>query len=197
MNRLELANAEIHEKAHAVLQKYHHDLASAGVKLTVFFSRKVSKFGEYLDTEESLRCNRQPAYATIRVATESERALGFGDAVVVLDYHGYNHRLKDTSRDALISHELHHLKPKQSKDGNYLRHANARPRLLTVPHDLEIGIFLSPIRVFGRAATDFVMADTLFWDVKTEIEIHNKAERKKAEGGTKERNTEENSIAPN
>lgn len=186
MNRLELTNAEIHEKAHAVLQKYHPDLASVGVRLTVLFSRKVSKSGEYLDGKDSLRCNRKPAAATIKLATEHEKALGSGDAIIVLDHYVYSRVLKDERRrDSLFSHELHHLCTRAAKGGGYLRHPDGRPRLGTVPHDLEVGLFIKPIRQFGIFATDFLTADAMVWHIKCALHEHESRENEEQEGGEK------------
>lgn len=176
MDKLELASPEIHNKAYEVMKKFHPDLWEAGVSLTVFFSRKLSTSGEFMDSEDSLVCRGGPALATIRLSKESEKALGSGDVVIVLDYSAYTNSLTEPERDSLFDHELAHLTTKRAIGVGLRKTHYGRPVLGIVQHEFEMGIFIEPILRHGINSTDYQAAEGLFRVVRTALIAHKKRE---------------------
>lgn len=82
-------------------------------------------------------------YGLARVVCAKDRAKGMGDAEVTLDKDWWmdEETTTDEMREALLDHELHHLRVKEDADGAVLRDDSGRPRIVLRKHDVEAGWF--------------------------------------------------------
>ncbi len=114
------------------LSTFHADLEMAEVTIEVLFA--VS------DKTPALKHHGQPALAIIKPMSQKDRAAGSADARLIVDEDRWE-ELTERQRNALLDHELQHLKLARAEDGSVKRDDCGRPKLKTRHHDMEIGIF--------------------------------------------------------
>lgn len=148
------ASSDVLETHIARMQAEHHpDLQ--GVTIGALF---------VFDTESSepvLMHQGYGALAVVRITPMRERALGVADAVIVVDRSSWL-GLKALQRDALIDHELEHLRRAIDEDtGKAKFDALNRPKLRMRHHDHQLGWFDSIARRHGENSPEMLQAKQL------------------------------------
>lgn len=146
-----------------ITNKYHPALAETGCNIGGVFASN--------ETGPAVKLHGVAALATIQAVSAKRRPNCEHDAEITIDASEWN-ALSPQQQDALIHHELGHLKRKEhsAKKLDKLRKENpdcpawqidnlGRPKLGTVPADFSPGdAFHSTIAIFGPAAIEFVGA---------------------------------------
>jgi len=131
---------------------YHGDLVEAGVRVsTLMVAEYDEESGDVLPT---LKHQGYAAGATIKASSLKERALGIGDALLVIDTHTWD-ALDKAGRVALIDHELEHLQVLLDQGGGGAKVDDlGRPKLKLRLHDWQMGGFTSIARRHGLSAPE-------------------------------------------
>lgn len=79
-------------------------------------------------------------YGQAKIVTLKDRALGHGDAEILLDGDWWDEDSTEEQQRALLDHELHHIAAKKVK-GQYVYDDLGRPLLRLRNHDVEVGWF--------------------------------------------------------
>lgn len=147
------ADDEVMATVEKVMKKYHADLHAEGVAITVLIARS--------EDGPPLKVRGQEALGSIRVTKSTERALGLGDALMMIN--GEAMPAWNSGRlQAVIDHELTHLALKKSKKtGAVERDDLDRPKLKIREHDYEFGWFAETANRFGEDSFEFSQAREL------------------------------------
>lgn len=137
----------------SVRDDYHDELA--GVTVSALF---------VFDTESTtavLKHQGYPALAVVRITPIRDRALQIADATIVVDRSGWL-TLSQRQRDALIDHELTHLRRVVDKEtGHPVFDVLDRPKLAMRRHDHQFGWFDEIAQRHGEASPEVRQAQTL------------------------------------
>lgn len=153
----ERANPKVLKELDGVTEQYHGGLHDAGVTVDVLLA--YAACDQNGDPRGPAITDRgTPALATIRVTALKERALGLGDAVMILDGNRID-EWSDAELVAVLDHELSHLELNPEK-----RDDLDRPKLKTVPHDMTIGGFELVARRHGQDAPEVQQVMNLLGD---------------------------------
>ena len=147
------ADDEVNATVEKVMAKHHPKLQTAGVKITVLIARS--------EEGPPLRVRGQEALGSIRVTKLADRALGIGDALMMLN--GEAMPAWNSNRlQAVIDHELTHLVLKENKTtGAPERDDLDRPKLKIREHDFEFGWFGATASRYGEDSFEFSQAREL------------------------------------
>lgn len=147
----------VRDRMNAMITKYHPDLKGAGVSIDLVF---VSHEEEDAD-KPALMLHGYACLAVVRRIPLKDRAMGRGDAEIVIDEFRYD-ELKAKEQDALLDHELYHLVVVKEADGVKVRRdAIARPVLKMRKHDREFGWFDAIARRHGENSNEVRQARLL------------------------------------
>lgn len=107
-----------------------------------------------------------PAAAVVSITPLKSRALGVADAVIVVDRSTWL-MLSAAQRDALVDHELMHLKRVTDEETEEPKFdALDRPKLAMRPHDHQLGWFDEIARRHGEASCEIRQARQLLEQTK-------------------------------
>ena len=144
-------DSEVEEMAAAAMRQYHPDLHGADVTLQVLMAAAVDKDG---DDVPALKKNGLPAAALVKIASLEDRARGIPDVKILVDQYAWD-RMPESSRTALLDHELEHVAIVVDKDtGKLKRDDLGRPRLRLRPHDWELTGFVAVAERHREAAVE-------------------------------------------
>jgi hypothetical protein len=147
------APEDVHARVRRVIQQFHPDLKTSEARIDLIYV--------YADEDQpALMCHGYPADAVIRITSAKERAIGRGDAEIVIDRDTYK-ELSAKEQDALIDHELYHLKVKKDRHGIIQVDDHRRPKLNMRRHDREYGWFDEIARRHGEASGEIRQARKL------------------------------------
>lgn len=160
----ETADTDVLNLIVSVVRKYHPDLHETGAKIGAIFASN--------ESGSALKVHGAAALACIQAVNAKRRPHCDYDAEIMIDQSEWN-RLNPFQQEALIDHELSHLKRKEHKEKKLqeLRKDNpdcpawqidnlGRPKLGTVPADFTPGdCFASVIARHGQQAIEFIGAD--------------------------------------
>lgn len=167
-----LADDEARDRVDEMMRAWHRPLLDAGVVVGVLFASS--------DKPEvpAIKNKGATVAATMQVVSLKDRVLKKVDAQMVINQQAWN-RLTAAQRDALVDHELEHLKlkkfaywtllgpdgkPRRGPDGEETGEQElrcdlddlGRPKLTTVPGDIESGDGHAVIiRRHGEAAMEY------------------------------------------
>lgn len=121
------------------MELYHGQLLEAGVRVGLLEAfAKRNQNGEAQGP--AIRHHGYPAAAVIKINSLKDRVEGKPDATITVD----GDRRGEWSEErllALFDHELCHLQIVVDDDGNVILDDANRPKLKSVPHDAEVGVF--------------------------------------------------------
>lgn len=115
-----------------IIEKWHPDLKASNAVIDVVSAQT--------DGEHAVMLHGHPCYAVVRITNPKERAMGRGDAEIVFDRAKYE-ALTSEQQDALLDHELYHLKVDKDKFGAFQLDDHRRPKLKMRQHDRQFGWF--------------------------------------------------------
>ncbi len=142
-------------RAAALIKKFPPDLGIVG--LTIDFISVVNSE----DGEPALMLNGYPCAAVVKIIGPKERAIGRGDAEIVIDEEGWMN-MEDETKDALLDHELYHLEVAKNKHGKPKKDQYGRPQLKMRKHDRQLGWFDEIAKRHGSASIECQQATRLF-----------------------------------
>jgi hypothetical protein len=150
MSWYSIANEEVNLTIQKVMQENHGDLHAAGVTITALIARS--------EEGPALKVGGKEALGCIRVTKLTERTLGLGDALMILD--GESMIAWSSKRlQAVIDHELRHLMlAKNKKTGEIQLDDEGRPKLRIRPHDFEFGWFARTAELYGEESYEVSQA---------------------------------------
>lgn len=137
-----IANEEVNLTIQKVMKENHGELFAAGVTITALIARS--------EEGPAIKVRGCEAAGCIRITKLTERTLGLGDAVMILD--GERMDAWTSKRlQAVIDHELRHLVlAKSKKTGEIQRDDQDRPKLKIRLHDFEFGWFARTAELYGE-----------------------------------------------
>lgn len=163
MNKYNEADKSVYDIFESAMEKYHEELTEVGVKLKIFMLTNYDADGARTG-RSTMRKNGIHVVARIRVTNAKERVYDQVDAEVTID--GASWEDMDAGlRLALADHELSHLSVVYDEDGKPQIDLYLRPKLSTVPHDAELGIFYGVMKRHGQNALDSQLVKKLESDV--------------------------------
>ena len=150
MSWYSIANEEVNLTIQKVMKENHGDLHAEGVTITALIARS--------EDGPALKVGGREALGCIRVTKLTERTLGLGDALMILD--GESMPAWSSKRlQAVIDHELRHLVlAKSKKTGEIQRDDEGRPKLRIRPHDFEFGWFSRTADLYGEESYEVSQA---------------------------------------
>ena len=150
MSWYSIANEEVNLTIQKVMRENHGDLHAEGVTITALIARS--------EDGPALKVGGREALGCIRVTKLTERTLGLGDALMILD--GESMPAWSSMRlQAVIDHELRHLVlSKSKKTGEIQRDDEGRPKLRIRPHDFEFGWFARTAELYGEESYEVSQA---------------------------------------
>lgn len=140
------AENEIVKLANQACEKYHPDLAKAGVKIAVLMVEP-SRDKDDNPTAPAIMVAGQPVTAKIQLANARLRVLCGVDVVIDVDSERY-HELTTAQAIALFDHELEHLVIEDGKTDD------GRPKLMSKPDDISVTGFECVIKRHGEDALE-------------------------------------------
>ncbi len=150
MSWYSIANEEVNLTIQKVMKENHGDLHAAGVTITALIARS--------EEGPALKVGGKEALGCIRVTKLTERTLGLGDALMILD--GESMMAWSSKRlQAVIDHELRHLMlAKNKRTGEIQLDDEGRPKLRIRPHDFEFGWFARTAELYGEESYEVSQA---------------------------------------
>jgi hypothetical protein len=150
MSWYSIANEEVNLTIQKVMKENHGDLHAAGVTVTALIARS--------EEGPALKVGGKEALGCIRVTKLTERTLGLGDALMILD--GESMIAWSSKRlQAVIDHELRHLMlAKNKRTGEIQLDDEGRPKLRIRPHDFEFGWFARTAELYGEESYEVSQA---------------------------------------
>lgn len=151
----ERAPKEINDIANGILVKFesHKPLLNYRVKIDYIIAL-ADKEGEAAIKWHGIR-----AYGLARILGLKDRAMGRGDAEILIDGN-WRQDASDAELEALLDHELHHLEV-QVEDGKMKKDALDRPKLKMRKHDFQVGWFHDIAKRHGKASIECQQAKQL------------------------------------
>lgn len=113
------------------IDRHHWVLRELGVTVDVLMAHNALG---------AVKCHGYPAAAAISITPTKQRALGCGDALMIID-EGKWEGLGAKECAALVDHELQHLCPQTDDIGNVKYDCLRRPKLELRLHDWQLGGF--------------------------------------------------------
>ena len=150
MSWYSIANEEVNLTIQKVMKENHGELHAAGVTITALIARS--------EEGPALKVGGKEALGCIRVTKLTERTLGLGDALMILD--GESMIAWSSKRlQAVIDHELRHLMlAKNKRTGEIQLDDEGRPKLRIRPHDFEFGWFARTAELYGEESYEVSQA---------------------------------------
>ena len=152
MPTFQRAPQDVTELANGILCEFetHRPLLDAKARIDLVFA-----YPDYDSkgqaTNDALKHHGRKALGVARRLGLKDRAMGRGDAEIVLDAEWWK-EASEARRRALLDHELHHLEVRM-ESGVVVRDDLSRPKLLLRKHDVDIGWFALMAQRHGDAST--------------------------------------------
>lgn len=145
---------EVHRRVKALIRRFHPDLEKVGAKIDLLMASTDA------EGAHAVTLGGYPCYAVVRTLGPKERAMGRGDAEIVIDRDHYE-AMDPEVRDALLDHELYHLEVRLDKNGRYKLDDHTRPMFRLRKHDRQFGWFDEIARRHGEHAIEVKQAHAI------------------------------------
>lgn len=167
------ASDDVRSRVNALLDRYYPDLLKAEVRVDLIWA---DNDGD----GPAVSHGGYPAYAVVKVLAHKDRAMGRGDAEIVIDREQYQN-MDAEEQDALLDHELYHLE--LVREGTVFKvDAGGRPRMTCKKHDRQFGWFDAVARRHGKHAIEVKQATHLISETgQLYFNLGDKRREKKAE----------------
>lgn len=137
------APASVAKRGQRIIEQYHSALKAAAATIDYAFA--------FNDEGPAVTGNGYPADAKVKVVSLKDRALGRADAEIIIDANRWE-SFTDAEQDALLDHEIQHLKVRTNAVGAILYDDCKRPKLQLRNHDHQFGWFDCIARRHGLAS---------------------------------------------
>lgn len=167
--KYDLADKELREQLHAVLETFHPVLKEIrdrkkdrkGLTFDILLVHPDDgEDGQPLDVAP-LTKDGYPAQAVISQTKLKDRVLGHADILLEIDAPNWD-KLTEKEQDALLDHELAHLLPKTLKDGGHKFDDADRPLFKMRMHDYQFGWFREVAARHGAASPEVKQAKQIY-----------------------------------
>ncbi len=152
----DVADQYVEEMVESLIRRHHPHLAAVGVTIDLLWAMSDNPDSPAVALH-GVRC-----YAVVKKISLDNRILGQKDARITIDKEAFELMLEDTQQ-ALLDHELEHLKIKLDKDGRPKIDDSGRPMLEMKKHDFDVGWFKVIADRWGAASIERRQAKAL-WD---------------------------------
>jgi hypothetical protein len=134
-----------------VMHIYHHELEDVGARFCLTF---VKAFDNDDEPVTALKFAGGTAIALVRLVNLEKRLRVPFEAEIKIDSFLWEEKT-EREKDAILDHELAHVKVVTDAHGQPLTADDNRPKLKLVPDDIVITGMLSVIQHFGRDAGEY------------------------------------------
>jgi hypothetical protein len=151
------APSEISERISRLIASFHPELNLNSVRIDCISAVNTD------EEEPAIKLHGAAGVAVVKVLDSKQRAMGRGDAEIVVDELRY-YEMSEAEQDALLDHELFHLEIKLNRHGRPKVDEHGRPKLKLKLHDRQFGWFDAIAQRHGAAsmeckqATRFVLS---------------------------------------
>lgn len=161
MPSYERATDEVIDMAAAVLAKYenHKPILDAKVKVDYVFAVP-GKDAEGNFVGNAITHHGCKAIGLTSKIGLKQRTKGLGDVEVLIDREWWNDA-SESSKRALLDHELTHIQPLTDEKNNFLRDDLGRPKIKIRAHDYEFGWFNVVAGRHGKHSLERKLAATM------------------------------------
>jgi hypothetical protein len=141
MSTYQKAPQEINDLAAEILRQFetHKDLIAAQVRVDFIFSSG-QQDEDHNVTSPAIMHHGMPALGLCSIIPPKGRAMGRGDAEIILDADWWADAMEPEQK-ALLDHELHHIAVCSNRAGIVKHDDLGRPKLRMRKHDVQIGWF--------------------------------------------------------
>lgn len=147
-----------------VMREHHEALAKAKVQVDVLLVfAKTDDQGN--PVEDPLKHHGYPAIATIKIRPAKERAQRMGDVLLTIDWVSFS-TLEPPEQEAVIDHELCHLRLKMKDNDSPKLDDYGRPKLEIKLHDRQFGWFDAVAERHGAMSIEVQQASVLTGDLR-------------------------------
>lgn len=137
-------------------RQYHPALADHEIRVALTFVRAFDKDEEPIT---ALKFAGAPANAVVKLLSPERKLREPFDAEIRVDGHIWDD-LTDSEKDALIDHELTHIKLVTDANGVVITNDDNSPKLKLIPDDVILTAFLEVIRRHGDNCLDYKVIKT-------------------------------------
>ena len=158
------APAEVSERAHKLIGKFHPDINEADLKIDFIYVRNPDG--------PAVTHGGYRALALCKVVNLKDRAMLRGDVEIQIDAEVYE-KMSAAEKDALLDHELYHIEIQREDADDDSDQGDARgsirtddldrPKVRLRKHDYQFGWFTAIAERHGQASPEVVQAK-LLWD---------------------------------
>jgi len=134
-----------------VMARYHHELVDAQSRVSLNFVKAFDKDDE---PTPALKHAGHYCEAYVKLISRRRKLRDPHEAEIDIDGHMWEEK-NDQQREALLDHELSHIKVVTDRHGIPKRDEDERVQLKLVPDDIFITGFLSVIRHYGQNAGEY------------------------------------------
>ena len=165
MAEYRLADADVTALMNELKHKNHQDLEKCGVRIVCMFAHAPRDENTGEPKGPALKKDGWPAAALCRINSQKLRVQGCADAVIEIDGDTWPDR-PPAEQEALIDHELQHVKLKLDMNDNVRLDGCNRPKLRLQPHDWQLGGFTEIAARHGTAAIEVQSAQAAYMAVR-------------------------------
>lgn len=134
-----------------VMAQYHHELTDAQTRVSL---NMVKSFDHDDEPEPALKHFGHYCEAYVKLVSRRRKLRIAFDAEIDIDGHMWEEK-NDRQKEALLDHELSHVKVVTDSHGIPKRDEDERVQLKLVPDDIMLTGFLSVIRHYGEQAGEY------------------------------------------
>jgi len=139
------ANAEVSDRIARMMAQFHGELHTAGVTIEALFATS--------EEGAAVKHHGYACLAKVKINSYELRVQSHHDAKITIDRTGWDN-LNPSERDALIDHELEHLKVQTDEHKVVQTDDLGRPKLRIQLHDQQFGWFDCIARRHGPASQE-------------------------------------------
>lgn len=139
----------------ALIGKHYPELEKVALRIDVLSATNSD------EEKPAVSVGGYAALASIRILDTKARAKGAGDVEILIDELRYN-ELSEAERNALLDHEIYHIKLKRDADNRVKLDEHGRPKCGMRKHDFSYGWFRE-IAARHKTASQEVQQATRFY----------------------------------
>ena len=147
-----MAAPPANELCQDIIQKYHVELDSVGVKVDILLAFR---------DPDSEKPSLGGIWGISKLINLKDRVKGMGDCEIILDGDACANFSKE-NWEALLDHQLEHFEVKRDKNGDFIFDDINRPVLKLRPHDRVIRLFHGPAARHGNSSYEAQQLRSMF-----------------------------------
>lgn len=153
MTIYEIAPTEANELAQSIIKEHYPELEEAALTIDFLMAFNNKTF--------PVKAGGYPALACIKNMNLMNRVKGSADVQITIDGEAWK-SLSPRQKEALLSHEIHHVIIKRDKENNIKRDDIDRPLIKMKKHDYQMGWFRDIALRYGEDSPEVYQAKLLW-----------------------------------